>query len=345
MDRNVKGQRALESLEAVFSEYEEQIEKLNGEVSALREGLEKTREIVVLVAQEFGMSRNDSQFCNALGFVKKNLSQFQAAQKRAKELGYSSLNNLFKAVAMTTTETKNRKTRAYFEEVLPKELVDLPIGLQLTETLLESKTIEKLLIETVYPTLEKYLQSPNVNLEEFLDLWSQVSDIEDLNDIKNWCVERLYNIPEQNPEDLMSLEELTYKSVAFSAAYNSRIRQGLLDWVRNERVVITRKELEEDWEFLSSNSVINKLLKKYAGCPMHSSVKEAAKELGYLNASGDWSEDLSLEGMSAAMRAADAITEIAKWNTDFVDVATEAMRNSNLGKVQHESFIEFSSTP
>jgi hypothetical protein len=338
MKCNVKGQRALESLEAAFSSYDEQIEKLNKDLESLREELEKTRETVVSVAHEFGMSGNDSQFCNALLFVKKNLSQFQETQEKAREMGYSSLNNLFKAVAMTAVETKNKKTRTYFEEILPKEFAELPLGLQLTNCLADVKTTEKILVESVYPVIEKYLQCENADLSRLFSLWANVSDTDELNYVKNWCVERIYGVKELTPEDLLSMEELTSRSITFSTAYNPQIRQSLLGWVREDNVSVTRRELERDWEWLTPNSIVHKLLKKYAGCPMHSCVTEAVKKLGYLSHSGEWSDEITLEEITAAMKAAEFASETAKWNTDIIDAAVEAIQNCSQGKIEKNSF-------
>lgn len=358
MDLIVSTRAAFQTLTDTFSQFEDRIKELEAEVRLVGNKLTKTEKAlqsceselkevkgrVISLAHEAGMTSNDTIFHNAALFIGRNLKELSSIKIESERLGYVSLKSMFKAVKMTTAETRNKKTRSYFEEVLPQELIDLPIGLQLTSCLSDVKLIENLLIKKVYPTFEVYVQSLQVDMKKLLSMWENVNSSDDLNDIKNWCVERMHGVSEQTSEDLISLEELTSKNITLSGAYNSQIRQGLLDWVIEEEVSAVRREFEKDWEPLAPNSIIHKLLKKYAGCPMHSSVKEAAKELGYLSFSGEWSEKLTLDEIASAMKATDSIKETAKWNTDFVDIAIEAIQKCEKGKTDLIPFTECVST-
>jgi hypothetical protein len=349
---------ASQALTNAFSQFESRISELEAEVKETKgklakaekalycceDKLKETKEIVVSFAHEAGMSVNDSSLHNATLFLGKCARELSSLKEDAEALGYASLKSMVKAVKMTTSDTRGRKTRAYYEDILPRELTRLPLGVQLASSVSDSRYIEKLLIEGVYPVFEQYLGSAAADVERLTLLWSEISSERDMDTVKNWCLERTAGVREQTPQDLVPLSELISDSVGTSGAYNTQVRRDLLAWVNEGNVCVSRMELEKDWETLTSNSIVHKLVKKYAGCPMHSSVCEAAKALGYLSSSGVWSEEITLGQLAAALRATDSVKDTAKWNTDFVDAAIEAIQSRTGGKIQMNPFTKSAST-
>lgn len=73
---------------------------------------------------------------------------------------------------------------------------------------------------------------------------------------------------------------------------------------------------------------------------MHVGVSDASRRLGYLSPTGEWSDEITLEEITAAMQAAESVSETAKWNTEFIEAAVEAIKNCDQGKIGQNSFTE-----
>jgi hypothetical protein len=164
--------------------------------------------------------------------------------------------------------------------------------------------------------------------------------VECLIELKNWCVERMFNIHEKHPSDKILLENLAEDSVALSDYANEAIRRELADWASETELSVTREEYEAFWEDCSYDRVVKKLLSRYAGCSISPYAIQALKDENYILLNGSWREDLSLGRLSAAMQAVEEMTDKAEWNTDFIDAAREAISKYGVETKETSNLIQ-----
>jgi len=251
--------------------------------SSVTKALSQIEDQIQSLSDTLAGSEIDVQGLNLQQLIQKvnaELRRLRRQDQIIKDLGYSSIRNLEKGLKMTSPESRRRKTKQYYEETLPAELLSLPLKLETSECLL---------------------------------------------DLKNWCVERMFNVKERLPSDKIRLEDLAVDSCALSSYTNESIRRELATWTAKTGLSVTREEYEAFWEDCSYDRVVKKLLSRYAGCSMSQYAIQALKDEGYIVGEDTWKDGLELERVAVAMAAVGEMEGKAKWDTDFVDAAREAI--------------------
>jgi hypothetical protein len=296
--------------------------------SSVTKALSQIEDQIQSLTDTLAVSGVDVQGLNLQQLVQKVNSELRRLRRQdqiVKDLGYSSIRNLEKGLKMTTPESRRRKTKQYYEETLPAELLSLPLKLRVTSDLREGARIDKFLVESLYPTFEEYLGSAYSDPDKLLDKWAELETSECLLDLKNWCVERMFNVKERLPSDKIRLEDLAVDSCALSSYTNESIRRELATWTAKTGLSVTREEYEAFWEDCSYDRIVKKLLSRYAGFPMSQYAIQALKDEGYIVGEDTWKDGLELERVAVAMAAVGEMEGKAKWDTDFVDAAREAI--------------------
>jgi hypothetical protein len=113
--------------------------------SSVAKSLSQIENQIQTVADTLAESGLEVEGLNMQQLLQKANSELRRLRHQdevVKDLGYSSFNNLTKGLKMANPESKRKKTKFYYEKVLPGELLSLPFNLRVIRDLRGEKKVE-----------------------------------------------------------------------------------------------------------------------------------------------------------------------------------------------------------